>query len=532
MENIDYGFLSVLPPLIAIALAIATKQVILSLLVGIWVGSTLILNYNPFFGFIHMIDKFIKPAIADPDHAAIIIFSVLIGGMVGVMSKCGGTMGIVNIIIRWAKKPRSGQIATWLLGIIIFFDDYANTLIVGHTMRPITDKLKISREKLSFIVDSTAAPVAGLFVSTWIGYEVGLIQDALSQTGYQGNGLSVFMLSIPYRFYPILAILFVFLVAFMKRDFGPMLKAEERSFSTGKLIADGSEPAEDETDLKRVLPSEGVRAHWYNGVIPIVSVIVATLASLYISGKQGIIAAGQTSFDIENIISHADPFQSLFWSFSIGSFVAIFLAVSQRILSIKDAMNSWFIGIKSMFLAIMILVLAWSIGAVTKEMHTAEYLTRILQDTISAEWVPVLTFILAAIVSFATGTSWGTMAILMPLVLPLSWSIAAGEGLEMGAINNIFLATTSGVLAGSIFGDHCSPISDTTVMSSMASACDHIDHVRTQMPYAILVAIVSIVAGSIPSGFGVSPYISLGTGTIILVVCLRIFGKRHSISLP
>lgn len=522
----DYGFLSILPPLAAIVLALITKHVVISLFLGVWLGATFIYSGNPFTGFLHIIDRFIQPALANSDHAAIIIFSMLLGGMVGVISKNGGTMGIVSLVTGWARTPRSGQIAAWLLGIIIFFDDYANTLIVGHTMRPVADRLKISREKLAFIVDSTSAPVAGLTISTWIGYEIGLIADALQHTAYSGDAFSVFFLSIPYRFYPILAIVFVALIALTRRDFGPMLKAEKRAYETGKLAADGSQPAEDLTELAMVLPDEGTKCRWLNGIIPILVVIAVTLIGLYTSGRAELALKGVKTNSLKDIIGASNPFISLLWASLAGCIAAILLAVSQKILTFTKAMDAWFIGMKSMLLAMIILILAWSIGRVTEEMGTAVYLTSLLKGSLSPSWLPLLTFVLAAVTSFATGTSWGTMAIMIPLVLPLTWSLAVSAGLDDGHTQQIFLASTSAVLGGSIWGDHCSPISDTTVMSSMASACNHVDHVRTQMPYAIAVGTISVLLGYIPTGLGIPPLLSLIAGALALVFFLRIFGKK------
>lgn len=528
METVstNFGFLSILPPLIAIILALLTRHVILSLFAGVWLGATFLYDNNPIIGFLHIIDRFISPALADPDHAAIIIFSMLLGGMVGVISKNGGTYGIVGLVTKWAKGVRTGQFATWLLGVLIFFDDYANTLIVGHTMRPVTDKLKISREKLAFIVDSTAAPVAGLTLSTWIGYEIGLIADSLSQTGYKGDAFSVFFLSIPYRFYPILAVFFVLLIALAKRDFGPMLTAERRAFTKGELVAPGSHPAEDQTDLKTVMPAKGIKYRWYNGVIPIAVVVIVTFVGLYVTGRNAVLESGEQIEGIRQIIGKASSSQALFWASLSGCVIAIILSVCQRILTLTQAMDAWFSGIKSMLLAMVILILAWSIGAVTKEMGTAVYLTGLLKNSIHPSWIPTLTFLIAAATSFATGTSWGTMAILMPLVMPLSWTIATSAGLSTVMTENVFLGTVSGVLAGAIFGDHCSPISDTTVMSSMASACDHVDHVKTQLPYAVTVGVVCVLAGSIPTGFGFPPAISLILAAVILTLLLRFIGKK------
>jgi len=522
----NYGFLSIVPPFIAIILAITTRRVILSLFVGVLIGATLILGNNPISGFLHVIDRFIQPALADPDHVAIIIFSMLLGGLVGVISKNGGTSGLVSIITKLARTHRGGQLSTWLLGVVIFFDDYANTLIVGNTMRPITDKLKISREKLSFIVDSTAAPIAALTLSTWIGYEIGLIGDALAQTGYTGSAFSVFINCIPYSFYPLLTIFFVFIVAMMRRDFGPMYKAERRADETGIVSETEVDASEDLTGLSHITTKKGTKLRWYNGAIPIIVVIAVSIIGLYVTGIQEIARKGENVINWQHVISNASTFQSLFWASLSGCCVAIFMSVTQRILTISEAMNAWFLGARSMVLAMVILTLAWSIGAVTKEMGTAPYLTQILKDVIHPHWIPALTFVLAAIMSFATGSSWGSMAILIPLVLPLSWTLSSSMGLEPIMIQTTFFATTASVLGGAIFGDHCSPISDTTVMSSMASACNHIDHVRTQLPYALLVAIVCLVGGSIPAGFGLPPYISIAVCAILLVIILRIIGRK------
>jgi len=522
----NYGFLSIIPPFLAIILAIITRRVILSLFVGVWIGATLILGNNPISGFLHIIDRFIQPALADPDHAAIIIFSMLLGGLVGVISKNGGTAGLVSLLTKIAKTHRGGQIATWLLGIVIFFDDYANTLIVGNTMRPITDKLKISREKLSFIVDSTAAPIACITLSTWIGYEIGLIQDTLGQTGYTGGAFSVFLNCIPYSFYPLLTIFFVLIIGLTRRDYGPMLTAERRAHETGEVSATDVDSSEDLTGLSHITKKQGIRQHWFNAAIPILVVIIVSIIGLYVTGLEGIARKGEEVIDFQHIISNASTFQSLFWASLTGCCVAILMSIVQRILTISEAMNAWFLGASSMVLAMIILTLAWSIGAVTKEMGTAQYLTKVLSDVIAPNWIPTLTFILAAITSFSTGSSWGTMAILIPLVLPLSWTLSFNAGLEPGMTQTIFFATTASVLGGAIFGDHCSPISDTTVMSSMASSCNHIDHVRTQLPYAISIALVCILGGTIPAGFGISPFISVGICSVIMLLLLHFVGRK------
>ncbi|MDI6803673.1 MAG: Na+/H+ antiporter NhaC family protein [Bacteroidota bacterium] len=522
------GILSILPPLLAIILALLVREVVISLFAGVWLGSVLIFNYDIFGGVLRVVDHFVINSIATTSHVQIIVFSLLFGGMVGVISRNGGSLGIANLVIKFAKTPKRGQIATWALSFLFFFDDYANVLIRGNLMRPITDKLKVSREKLSYIVDAGAATVASVFIiSTWIGYEVGLIEQGLKSIGYPEDAYSVFISTIPYRFYPILTLVFVLLVALTNRDFGSMLKAERRARFEAKVLRDGAEPAANLTDLAgNEIDSNKIR--WYNGLIPIFSVIVVALGGLYFTGVQALLENGIRDYSIGDIISKSDSYSSLLWASFSGGFIAIILTVFQRILSLKHSVEAWFNGIKSMLLAILILVLAWSIGSVTEELHTANYLVQTLRGAVEPHFLPVLTFLIAAIISFATGTSWGTMAIMMPLVIPLGYNLSVDAGLSAETIQLILHGNISSVLAGAVFGDHCSPISDTTIMSSMASACDHIDHVRTQLPYAIIVAVVGMLVGDIPTAFGLSPYISIAIGIAILVLVLYIFGKKVS----
>ncbi len=520
------GVLSLVPPFVAIFLALVTRQVIFSLFVGVWSGAFIVYDFNLVTSFLKLLDHYIKPALADPDHASIIIFSMMLGGMIGIISKNGGTLGIVSLVTRFAKSPRLVQVITWFLGIIIFFDDYANSLIVGNTMRPITDKFNVSREKLAYIVDSTAAPVVCLTFSTWIGFELGLIGDALKGTGFGLDPFYVFFASIPYRFYPILALILVFMVAVMRRDIGPMHRAEVRARTTGKVIRDGASPAADLTDLSAVTAIEGVPQRSLNGLIPIIVVMVMTGVGLYVTGRGGIIAEGGTDFSIKNILANSSSYEALFWASITGCAVGVILSLVQRILTLTQVMDAWFQGAKSMLLAMVILVLAWSIGAVTKELKTAEYIVGLLGNSLPYHFLPVLTFIIAAVVSFATGTSWGTMAIIMPLVIPLAWALSQAGQMADSVSVLLLYGTVSSVLAGAVFGDHCSPISDTTVLSSMTSACDHIDHVKTQMPYAILAAVVGMIVGDIPTTFGFSPFLSIGISVFIFYLVLRFFGKR------
>lgn len=538
---IEPGWLSLLPPVAAIVLALIFKEVVLSLFAGIWIGALLLTGYEPVSATLMTIERFAVDALADRDHVSIVVFSMMLGGTVGVLNRSGGTRGIVESLSGLATSARRGQFMTWLAGFAIFFDDYANTLIVGNTMRPITDRLKVSREKLAYIVDSTAAPMAvTALISTWVGFEITLIGDALRTAASQTtdaalqaellaasqNPFAIFLHSIPYLFYPILTLAFVAMTVVMKREFGPMLAAERRAASGGGLIRPGSMPAVD-TSAGVNEPPDGAPLRWYNAVVPVLSVIVVALVGIYVSGAQSL---GAGDHSVREIVGAADPFKSLLWASLTGCLVAILLPVAQRILTVTEAIEAWVGGVRSMVLAIVILVLAWSLGAVTEALGTGPYLSTVLQDTIPLPALPVLVFLVAALISFATGTSWGTMAILFPVVVPLAVSMGAGVGFDGSGNYSILLGVISSIMAGSIFGDHCSPISDTTVMSSMASACDHIDHVRTQLPYAIVVGLVAMIVGDIPTALGFPPVLSILVGLGILYAILRFVGK--SVDVP
>ena len=522
------GWLSIVPPLLAILLALLFRQVILSLILGIYAGAVFIYDYNPINGFLRLLDVYIINAASDISHVQIIIFTLLFGGMIGIMSKSGGTRGIANVITKFARTRKSTLISAWFSGLVIFFDDYANTLIVGNLMRPVTDNMRISREKLSFIVDATAAPVASIFIiSSWIGYEVGLIQDGLKIIGSEANAYSTFLATIPFRFYPIMMLVFVFMISYFRRDFGPMYKAEIKAINQDKPAADNLDSSQELEEASKIFGNEE-KAKWYNGIIPIVVIIIGTVVGLIYTGINSLNSQGITNYGIREIISNSDSYLSLLWSSFGACVVAAVMVLSQKIMNLSETINAWILGIKSMLLAVLILTLAWSIGAITVEMRTADYIIGLISDSISPHYLPVIVFLVCALTSFATGTSWGTMAILMPIVIPLSHTVSGFYNLSPGDTTLILNGVISSVLAGCVFGDHCSPISDTTILSSMASRCNHVDHVRTQLPYAIAVALFCMLLGDIPTAFGLSPYISLVLIGIVLFVVIFTIGKKVS----
>ncbi len=510
---------SIIPPLVAIAIALLFRQVLIALFLSIWVGAILVKGSSLigiFTGFFSTITDYIVPAIADASHVSIILFSLLIGGMIGIISENGGTKGIIDVMTRYVKNRRGGQIMTAFLGFIVFFDDYANTMIVGNTMRPLTDKLRISRAKLAYLVDSTAAPVATIaLVSTWIGAMVAYIADAeAAMPTYHEAAYLVFVNSLPYNFYAFLTVIFVLVIAFSGRDFGPMLK------SRIDLLNAKHDPSLDKYNLwkKEIEEQEvsGIKSHFLNAAIPIIILVVGTIAGLFISGKGS---------SIQEIISSADSYAALLWGSLLAVVVASVMTVGQKLLSIEKTLESMMKGMHMMFDGLVILVLAWALSAITKDLHTADYLVSVFNDTLNPFWIPVLIFILSALTSFATGSSWGTMGILMPLVIPLMWNIGQLNGIEYATIHELIYSSVSSVLAGSVFGDHCSPISDTTILSSLASQCDHVEHVRTQLPYAIVVGGISTIALILDAVFEWPMWIIYPVAIALIVFVIFRFGK-------
>lgn len=511
---------SIVPPLVAIGLALWLKSVIPSLFLGLWIGIVIHNGWsleNIFKGAFQAVETNIASVMSNSDHIAVIIFSCMIGGMVSVISSNGGMRGIINLVIGWASSPRRGQLAVWFLGLCIFFDDYTNTMVVGNSVRSVTDRLRISREKLAYLVDSTAAPLACVaLVTTWIGYEVSLISEATAKLdAFTEPAYTVFLNSLAYSFYPFMALFFVFLIAASGKDFGPMLKAEKRSYLRGNEETE-SVVRPGHVALSEVV-SEDIPMRAVNAILPIITLVGGCIAGLLITGEGD---------NLRDIFSSANAYKALVWGSSAGTAVAIMLTLAQRIMGLEKIMGAWLQGVLTMVQPVLILILAWSLSDITELLRTAEYLVELVGDRLSAESLPAWTFILAAAAAFATGSSWGVMAIILPLVLPIGWAVIGGATGATADDMAIIYSTVACVLAGSVWGDHCSPISDTTVLSSMAADCDHIEHVRTQLPYALLVGFVCLLAGTIPAAFGVPWWAGMLLCAALLTGALRVFGKR------
>jgi len=521
--NVLWGWISIMPPLISILVALFFRSVIPALFLGVWIGSFSILGFkiSVFWqSFLDVIAKYVKQALADPDHAAIIIFSLMIGGLVGIISRNGGMLGIVNALKAFTTSAKRGQLITSTLGLTIFFDDYANTLVVGNTMRKVTDRLKISRAKLAFLVDATAAPVACIaLITTWVGYQIGMIDvsvdqiDAIDQSAY-----SIYLNSILYSFYPIFMLVFVFTIAGTGRDFSTMYDYEVAARQgNDRSIQGASGGYTNESESKQLEAKDPDRARAVNAFLPILAFIISVVSGLFATGEGD---------NIQDIIGSADAYQALLWGSLIGVMTAFLLSVSQGLMSLEETVQSWYEGVKFMIFAIIVLILAWSLGQTTELLQTAQYLVSILGEFLPVAYVPTIIFILAAATAFATGTSWGTMGIFYPIVIPLAWQVLFINGVADVEHMYIIYSSVACVLCGAVWGDHCSPISDTTIMSSMASGCNHIDHVATQFPYAMIVGSIALLLGTIPTGYGWSPLLMIPLGVLMIFTVIFLFGKR------
>lgn len=546
-----YGVWTLIPPLLALLLAFLTRNVILSLFLGVLSGTWMVaLVSGDLLGsitgaFFNSTDYFIG-TLADRWDAGIIMQVLVIGALIALITRMGGMRAIADLVVKIAKGPRSAQITMWISSWVIFFDDYANALIIGPIMRPLCDKYRISREKLAYIVDSTAAPVAGIMlISTWIGTELVNINEGLAIAGVTGvTAYGIFIDTIPYRFYNIMALFFVFATAFLLRDFGPMLKAEVRARTTGQTINPGSEVMETEQVIDE--EKEEIKENYailktskkvtppniWNALIPVGVLIISAVVLFYTNGAAAVGAEaleGLSFFEaVREAYSNSDASIVLFQAGLLACIVAILMGFFEKIFTLKDGIETWAHGMKSMLFVCIVLILAWSIGSVIGDLGTAHFLVSNLSDVLPQFIVPALIFIIAAVVSFATGTAYGTMAILLPLCIPLAAAIVGITGMEITSSGDAYvyiLMCSSAVLTGAIFGDHSSPISDTSILSSMGAGCSLLDHVITQIAYAVTVGVV-VIAGYILVGLGLNVWITLLVMAAILVLILLFVGKK------
>ena len=567
--NHPYGWISLAPPLAAIALAIVTRRILISLLAGIFLGALIMARGDLVTAVGETLEIHLWRTFVDEGKLRVFSFTLLMGAMVGVINRSGGMRGLVALVTPWASSRRRGQLSVWVLGLLVFFDDYANTILLGSTLRPLCDKLKISRAKLAYLVDSTAAPVAGLaLISTWIAVELEYLQDGLNNltTPIEAEVFELFVASIPYRFYVLLALLFVPAVAILGRDFGSMLSSERACLDR----AGGEADFDDNVLVDETEPAPETPGRWWNAVLPVVVTLAVVVVLTYSTGKAACLEKYPDSQPaLRSIMGNGASSFALQQGALAGLVLASLLAMSQRVLNSEQVLRAAGAGAKLVLPAIAILWFASTVSRMTgnksadgaatvsayehtdHRLYTGDYLQGLLLgDTSTTEasatstnglesgraeslkrWLPTTSFLLAAIVAFSTGTSFGTMGILLPMIVSLSAAVLSANGGTCQPDDPLFLCSIAGILAGAIFGDHCSPISDTTVLSSQSSGCDHMLHVWTQLPYALTIAAASVVLGTIPVGFGVSVWIMLPVQLVALILILRFFGQRPEVEI-
>ncbi|CAI49007.1 probable NhaC-type sodium/proton antiporter [Natronomonas pharaonis DSM 2160] len=517
----EFGALSLIPPLFAIALALVTRKAVLSLFLGIWSGGIIYVGGpNPRadptgwvhavvadgFGLFTTFDWIVMAIIADDGfHAQILLFLLLIGSGVAMVWTLGGAYAVRDWALRRLDTPRKGMLATWVLGLLLFFDDYANTAIVGSTMKDVSDQLQVSREKLSYVVDSTAAPVSTVLLSSWVAFQIGLIDDAYGRLGLTGedapSAFEVFLSSIPFNMYAILAIAMVGIIVVTGRDYGEMLTAERRAWRTGKVYRDGARPMQ---DAEAGLGEPAADTHRLSSFfVPVVVLIVVTLgAALY----TGYLAAGA---DLTGMVIEGDYTAALIY----GSFAMVasgfLLGKFHGILDVGASTDTTINGFGIMLTAVTILVLAWGIGTAVGTLGTGEYVSGFAEAVLNPAVLPAVVFAIAAVIAFATGTSWGAMTILTPIVIPVAWELTGSHEMTAAVVGMVF--------SGTVLGDHTSPISDTSVLSSTFTGADLIDHVRTQLYYALTVGVVVVALILVWGLTGISPLLLLPVGVLALV---------------
>ncbi|MFC1852982.1 Na+/H+ antiporter NhaC family protein [candidate division CSSED10-310 bacterium] len=510
------SWISIIPPLMAVTFALVLRNLYISFLVAILCGGFLTtVPAQPLSGLawlqggLHGM-HFIVSSLLDSTNIQIMVFVILVMSMISVLMQAGGLQGIIDKLERFARSKKSAQFVTVLMGLAIFIDDYANTMIVGSSMRPVTDRFRISREKFAFLVDATSAPIAGIAViSTWIGYEVSLFSQVGTSLHIQMDGYAMFFDALSYRFYCFMMIIFVLINVLSGQDYGPMRRAERNTLKGNQHDTPQLRP-QDTLLSEQSKPDPKTRIRASTALLPLGGLFLFLLSGLWIDGggnalwAQGFLVILNPSAWREVMSKGENNILILALAAGFGLVLAMVCARFLAKLAFSDIIKSVWVGCQRCMVPLSILVLAWSLKAACDSLHTGQFLAQAVGNVVSPLWFPALLFIVAGLTSFATGTSWGTMAILIPTAIPIAFNL---DGDIYGLVTMMSLGA---VLDGAIFGDHCSPISDTTIMSSIFSSCDHINHVKTQLPYSVTVALLAVLCGYLPAAWGLSSWFCLG----------------------
>lgn len=505
----SFGVLSLLPPLLAIGLSFRTRNVLLSLFVAVFVGATMLAGYNPAEGFVSTLRDYLFAKLGDPDNASIALMMLLVGVFSTLLERGGAATALLTAVSDRVKNPREGQVMTWIGGLLIWFSDSSNAVILGPIVRPVTDRVRISREKLAYLLDATAATVPSVLpITAWGAFILGILAETLPDGA---SPMQSFISAVPFHLYTIAALLLVLLFAVTGWDFGPMRRAEQRARTTGVVLS--TREADDAAPVAAPELPEAARPTVWGMIVPVAVMVIALFTTLWYTGAQeeheGVLDAILQGSTMVGLVS------GFFWA----SVVATVFAVRARAVRPSEISTVWMDGFRSMVEVVLILVLAWSIGAVTTDVGAPEFIVQLTQGDVSPALVFVLIFLAACAIAFATGSSWGTFAIILPIAIPVAIATGVGLAPAIGA-----------AIAGGVFGDHCSPISDTTILASFGAGCDHLEHVRTQMPYAVVAATAALV-GYVVAGYTDSGALSLAVTLVLMVlfvfVISRIDKRRH-----
>ena len=488
-------FWALVPPIVAILLALITKEVYSSLFIGIVVGGLFYSGFSFEGTLTHIFNDGFVAVLSDPYNVGILIFLVILGAMVSLMNRAGGSAAFGQFARKKIKTRAGAQLATIALGVLIFIDDYFNCLTVGSVMRPVTDEHKVSRAKLAYLIDATAAPVCIIApISSWAAAVSGFVEGE--------DGFSIFISAIPYNFYALLTIVMMIGLVLMNVDFGPMKKYEENALK-GDLFSDESETAKSEEPVSS-------KGKVIDLLIPIITLIICCVIGMIYTG--GFFAGT----DFITAFSNSDASVGLALGSICAMLITIIIYLIRRVLSFSECMECLPSGFKAMVPAILILTFAWTLKAMTDSLGAKEFVALTVEQTAGSfmNFLPAIIFLVGCFLAFATGTSWGTFGILIPIVV----AVFANSNHEL------MIISISACMAGAVCGDHCSPISDTTIMASAGAQCKHINHVNTQLPYAIVAAVISFITYII-AGFSQSALLSLPIGIILMLGALFVIKK-------
>ena len=527
----DAGWLSILPPLVALGASVALKQVIVALLLGVWAGCAVLNRGKPLLSGLQVFDKYLVDALADKEHAGVLLFTLVLGGTIGIVQRAGGGVGLAKLLTSYLTSASRCLASAYALCCMIFFDDYSSVLIVGSSLRPVLPSLGVPPERLAIIVHTMGVVLASYSpVSSWIGLQLGYVAGVYKQLGSETDPFVATMSTLPYRFFPAMMFVLIPILLLLKKDIGPingyLLPAEQEGSDAGGSDVDvvfNMEGAAAEDMDGPLAPKPDVPHRAINALLPFGTIAIATFGGMLIDGAVKLrVKTPDAVLTLVGMLGESDSIAALIWASTLGWVVSMALVLSQGVLDLTEAMDAWIEGMKDVIAPMIVLLLAWSLGDVIGKAKAADFLARSLDSSLPKWSLPALVSVLAHVISYACGSSFGTMGIILPLVGPLARKI--------GGDDEQFLRHCIGsVLGGALFGNICSPISDTTILTVLATKCDLNAHVATITPYALLGAAVALGLGSIPVGLGLyGPLFALLLSTAALAAIVAFKGEDSS----